>query len=202
MHARTRRSHVPKPKLGAICIVSWRGREPSRTRKTSPHRRLRHTPNGSTRTFGHSSARSKRRDAAREANCTSMASCVSDLRWLSACRVTSPGHGQAPSTSIRGLLGGRRRAALSPSNRRTRQAEAFDTLSSWQLPSCSGAARDNTAFATVIAARCRRSARASIELYSRRLESASSASRTAGEPPRWPHESVCSWAIRLHEVSP
>jgi hypothetical protein len=79
MHARTRRSHAPKPKLGEICIVSWRGREPSRMPKTSPHRQLRRTPNASTRTFGHSSARSNRRDAVREASCTSMASSVSDL---------------------------------------------------------------------------------------------------------------------------
>ena len=76
MHARTRRSHAPKPKLGAICTVSWRGREPSRTPKTSPHRRLRRTPNASTRTFGHSSARSNRRDAAREASCTLMATAM------------------------------------------------------------------------------------------------------------------------------
>src|SRR5262245_20674594 len=79
MHARTRRAHAPKPKLGAICIVSWRGREPSRTPRTSPHRRLRRTPNAFTRTFGHSSARSNRRDAAREASCTSIASSVFDL---------------------------------------------------------------------------------------------------------------------------
>jgi len=79
MRARTRRSHAPKPELGAICIVSWRGREPSRMPKTSPHRRLRRTPNASTRTFGHSSARLNRRDAAREASCTSTASSVSDL---------------------------------------------------------------------------------------------------------------------------
>jgi hypothetical protein len=79
MHARTRRSHAPKPKLGAICIVSWRGREPSRMPRTSPHRQRRRTPNASTCTFGHSSARSNRRDAAREASCTSMASFVSDL---------------------------------------------------------------------------------------------------------------------------
>src|SRR6478672_639759 len=46
--------------------------------KTLPHGRLRRTPNGSTRTFGHSSARSNRHDAAREASCTSMEGSVSD----------------------------------------------------------------------------------------------------------------------------
>jgi hypothetical protein len=79
MHGRIRRSHAPKPKLGEICTVSWRGREPSKTRKPSPRRRLRRTPNASTRIFGHSSGRSNRRDAEREASCTSMASSVSDL---------------------------------------------------------------------------------------------------------------------------
>ena len=79
MHARTSRSHAPKPKLGEICTVSWRGRERSRTPEPSPRRRLRRTPNTSTRIFGHSSARSNRPDAEREASCTSMASSVSDL---------------------------------------------------------------------------------------------------------------------------
>ena len=79
MNARTRRSHAPKPTLGEICTVSWRGREPSRTPEPSPRRRLRRTPNASTRIFGHSSARSNRRDAEREASCTSMASSVFDL---------------------------------------------------------------------------------------------------------------------------
>jgi len=79
MHARTQRSHGPKPKPGAICTVNWRRREPFRMSTTSRHRRLRRTPNASTRTFAHSSARSNCRDAAREANCTSTASSVSDL---------------------------------------------------------------------------------------------------------------------------
>jgi len=78
-HACTRRSHTPKPRLGASCTVSWRGREPSRTPKTSPHRRLRRTPHASTRTSGRSSARSNRHDTAQEASCTSIASSVSDL---------------------------------------------------------------------------------------------------------------------------
>jgi hypothetical protein len=68
-----------EPKLGAICTVSWRGRAPSRMPRTSRHRRLRRTPNASTRTFGHSSAPSNRRDALREASCTSIAGSVSDL---------------------------------------------------------------------------------------------------------------------------
>jgi len=79
MHARTRRSHAPKPTPGATCTVSLRGREPYRMRKKSPPRRRRRTRSASTHTFGPSSARSNRRDTAREASCTSTASSASGL---------------------------------------------------------------------------------------------------------------------------
>src|SRR5262249_33520119 len=118
----TRRSHAPKPKLGAICTVSWRGPEPSRMLKTSPHRRLRRTPSASTRTFGHSSARSKRRDAAREASCTSMASSVSNLltavspprtRTRPGLGIEKPKRAQWPS-----WVGGERKSEYDPLTRR------------------------------------------------------------------------------------
>jgi hypothetical protein len=74
MHAQTHRLHAPKPTPGAICTVSLRGREPSRTPKKSPRRPRRRTRSASTHTFGRSSARSSHRATAREASSTFTAS--------------------------------------------------------------------------------------------------------------------------------